>query len=173
MKDKITFRGVEYSIAHLAPMQFNCPCRVLGRDLIIVADFANHRYTRNFDPVLHDHGDIVHYDNPMRPRVFCLDRYALSAHLPGIVTTLPTKKVKQTFEGRNYVFSTTVGIGATIYDIFFMLQRSSVAAGTDLRLTVESAYSPANARRKTAGAIRFVILAHHVYVGKRIKFSPR
>ena len=171
VKTKIVFRDAEYSIEHLAPSQFACPSIEMQRDLIIEASFANHCYTRAFDGRLHKKEEIMLYESVDRPRVFCPDRYGLSHRLPQIVSSLPRHKVRQTYEGRNYVFSTVIDIAGAFYDVFFMLQKEHNGPA-DLRLTVESAYVR-KARLDTGGTVRFTILAHHTYIGKRVKFARR
>jgi len=171
IKTEIRFRGREYSIRHLAPSQFACPCPELRRDLTVEALFANHCYTRTFDNAMHTRAEILLYESDDRPRVFCPGRHELSHRLPQIVSSLPGHKVRQTFEGRNYVFSTAIEVGGSTYDVFFMLQRQRKGTA-DLRLTVESAYIP-DMRRPTAGTVRFTVLAHHTYVGKSVRFGER
>ena len=62
-----------------------------------------------------------------------------------------------------------------IYEIYFMLQRQEDAKGTDLRLTVESAYpviAPSPVRNRP-NKIRFGVLALRFCEGKKIRFAAR
>ena len=165
--------GIEVSIAHLAPMTLACPCPQIKRDLVIEVDFRNHCYTEKFDPGKHEQEQIILYDAPGRPRVFCPIRHGLSVRLPEIVSQLPNSQVFQTTQRRNYVFVTTLNISNQHYEIYFMIQRAESVHGIDLRLTVESAYpvitpSPMPKRPRK---IWFGILALKVLKRQQIKFG--
>lgn len=121
-------------------MQLVCPCPQIGRDLVIEVDFRSHCYPEKFDPDKHTQEQILLYDAPGRPRVFCPIRYGLSARLPDIICELPKSRVFQTAQIRNYVFVTTLDISNQYYEVYFMIQRAESVHGIDLRLTVESAY---------------------------------
>jgi hypothetical protein len=157
-------------------MEFHCPCPELQRDIAIAASFRNHCYTEGFDAAKHSKADIVLYDGA-RARVFCPIRHSLSPQLPNLVRGLPGKKVHQTYEQRNYVYSTSLMLEDQRYQIFFMLQRADGASGAepgaDLRLTVESAYPAAIALPKKPGAIRFNLLALKTLKRQTVRFGPR
>ena len=127
-------------VGHLAPNQIECPCAQIGRDLIIRVAFANHCYTEAFSSAQHQANEIILYDAPDRPRVFCPIRYDLSFKLPVLIKILPQRKVHQTTQVRNYVYAVPLDMGGQIYEIYFMLQRAQPEDAADLRLTVESAY---------------------------------
>ena len=167
--------GSTISVAHLAPRPITCPCTGLNRDLNIKVIFANHCYTEKFDESIHSKEEILLYDAPDRPRVFCPIRHKLSLQLPDIVAGLPTKKVHQTAQQRNYVYFASIEVTNQIYEVYFMLQRAQSDDEADLRLTVESAYADdgAPALLKRPNAIRFHVLAQKVLTNQRIKFAPR
>jgi hypothetical protein len=171
----ILHNGKLMPLGHLAPRMITCPCDDIGRDLAIRVVFANHCYTKAFSATEHSADDIVHYDSPERPRVFCQVRYALSHKLPSLIDGLPTRKVHQTTQARNYVYVVPLEIGHQVYEIYFMLQRAGPDDKADLRLTVESAYSVVTptAVAKRPQAIRFRILAHKVLTNQRVRFAPR
>lgn len=171
----IQHNGRSLSIAHLAPTTFGCPCRELGRDLVIGADFSNHCYTERFDSERHSREEIVVYESPSRPRAFCLERYELSHRLPAIVAELPNKRVHQTPEKRNYVYAVPLQIEGRMYEVYFMLQRAETSKDLDLRLTVESAYAvtmPSPVPRRP-NAIRFGVLAYKVLRREQVRFAAR
>lgn len=167
--------GHTYPIEHLAPMEFGCPCTQIGRDLRIGVDFRNHCYSEDFDGARHTRGDIILYDSPDRPRVFCPIRYNLSFRLPDIVRNLSNSKVHQTWEKRNYVYSMPLEIEGEVYEVYFMLQRAESDPVLDLRLTVESAYSPPRRSPlpKRPNSIRFKVLAYKTLRREKINFAAR
>lgn len=166
--------GEKVSIEHLAPQYMKCPCDI-GRDLTLRVIFSNPCYTEAFNPVNHTKEQIILYDSPKRPRVFCAIRHAMSYRLPEIISVLPMRKVHQTPERRNYVYVMPLGLGGQFYEIYFMLQRAQAEDGADLRLTIESAYPvqtlPVLPRRPNS--IRFRILAHKVLMRQPIRFAAR
>jgi hypothetical protein len=161
-------------MGHLAPMIINCPCDPIGRALSVRVTFKNHCVTQAYDPVRHDISEIVFRDGPGRHRVFCPTRYRLSHGLPQLMTELPTRRVHQTSQARNYLFAAPMAVGGCDYLVFFMLQRAAPGDGIDLRLTVESAYaSDQVVLKKRPRAIRFLILARKVLMGEVVRFAPR
>jgi hypothetical protein len=163
----IIHNGRVVSLAHLEPM--------IRRELLIGVIFRNHCYTEAFDAALHTRDQIVLHDGPQWPRVFSENRHRLSASLPNLVAKLPSQRVHQTTEQRNYVYEANVELETAPYQIYFMVQRAHNEKGVDLRLTIESAY-PAHgthALRKRPNNIRFSILAYKVLMGQPIRFSAR
>ena len=167
--------GSVVSLAHLAPMPIACPCASIGRDLVINVTFRNHCYTEKFQPGIHTREQIVLYDSPSRPRVFCPVRYGLSTNLREIAAELPNKRVHQTTQVRNYVYVATLVESNQFYEVYFMLQRARPEDGCDLNLVVESAYpSPAApAVPKRPQTIRFQVLAHKVLLNQSVRFAAR
>ena len=160
---------------HMAPTSFGCPCEAIGRDLMIGVIFRSHCYTEKFDPLVHSKDRIVLYDAPNRPRVFCPIRHALSFQLPELICALPSKKVFQTTQRRNYLYTVKMALNGQIYEIYFMLQRAEKEEGIDLRLTVESAYPvpvPSQLPRRP-NKIRFSVLALKILRREEIKFASR
>jgi hypothetical protein len=173
----IKYGGQVMTLNHLAPITFDCPCPDIGRPLSIRAHFTSHCYTEEYDPDVHALDQIVLREGgkkgQVRFRVFCPVRYELSHQLPTLITSLPdNQKVHGTAEGRNYVHVVSLSGRASPYEIYFMLQR---ADGTDLRLTVESAYcrDEPSSPRKRPNTIRFVVLARKVYTRQPVRFTPR
>jgi hypothetical protein len=169
----IVHQGQDISISHLAPFELMCPCPEV-RDLKIDIDFRNHCYTEKFDNTKHERSQIVLYDGP-HPRVFCPVRHGLSYKLPAIIKDLPTQRVHQTHERRNYVYVVPLQVDQRIYEVYFMLQRAEPNAPADLRLTVESAYPVAvpHVLPKRPNAIRFVVLARKIFLNQPVRFAAR
>jgi hypothetical protein len=166
--------GSEYSIAHLSEMALTCPCEPLERDLAIRVIFKNHCYTEDYDPGKHAPHEIVITEAKNRYRVFCPIRYALSHKLPEILADLPSRKVHQTAQVRNYVFVVPLEVEGQSYEVYFMLQRAAADDKADLRLTVESAYPNGGTNiRKRPRTIRFMVLAHKVLTNQPVRFAPR
>jgi hypothetical protein len=171
----IIYNGRPISVVHLAPRETRCPCREIGRELVISVDFRNHCYTEDFDPEKHSRDQIILYDAPDRPRVFCPVRFGLSHRLPALVDGISSQKVQQTAELRNYVYVVPMQVLGRVYEVYFMLQRATAPDRADLRLTVESAYlvdmPPVLPRRPNN--IRFGVLAYKTLRNERIKFAAR
>lgn len=170
----ILYNGVPVQLGHLDDMLIRCPCKEIGRDIVIGVTFTTHCYTMKFDENVHAKEQIVAYDTGQRPRVFCEERYALSHRLPEKLLELPTRRVYQTAEQRNYVYVVPLELEGRIHQVFLMLQREK-RDGKDLRLTVESAYPvPSLASQpKRPGEIRFHVLAHKVMCNKPVRFGAR
>ena len=167
--------GDVVSIAHLAGGEITCPCEVVKRDLVIRVAYKHHCYTEAFDEEKHSREEIIIYDSPERPRVFCPVRYKLSLELPALLKELPKARVFQTPEARNYVYVVSLTVSNQLYEIYFMLQRAQHEDKADLRLTVESAY-PDEKRpitKKRPNAIRFLVLAQKTLMRQEIKFAAR
>lgn len=173
---KIIHDGKEVPLDHmLAGHSFSCPCEAIDRDIVIRVHFQNHCYTEAFNPAQHSKDQIVCYDAPDRPRVFCPIRHRLSFELPNHIEGLPKWRVNQTRERRNFVFVVPLKISNQVYEIYFMLQRALSDDKADLRLTVESAYpvDDVSPTPKRPGAIRFMVLAQKVLRNEPIRFAPR
>ena len=165
--------GEEHSIAHLAPMMISCPCEPIGRDLSVRVGFKNHCYTEAYDAEEHEEAEILIREGS-DVRVFCPIRYGLSKKLPGLVSAMPSKKVHQTGQSRNYVFVVPLEVEKQHYEIYFMLQRAAKDDAADLRLTIESAYANGGHNvRKRPRTIRFAVLAHKVLTNQVVRFAPR
>lgn len=167
--------GREFSIEHLAPFGIRCACEPIGRELVIWVHFKDHCYTKNFDGAEHTQEQILCWDSPTRPRVFCEVRYGLSPQLPLLVGQLPTRRVHQTAQARNYVYVVPLAVAGNTYEIYFMLQRAQPGDAADLRLTVESAYAVEGpvVLPKRPNSIRFHVLAHKVLTNSPVRFAAR
>jgi hypothetical protein len=164
------------SLDHLSSFTFDCPCADIERNLSIRTQFANHHcYTKKYDPTVHNSNEIICTEGRDRHRVFCPDRYKLSHSLPKLIPELPTKRVHQTSQSRNYVYVVPLEVGGNPYEIYFMLQRAAPDDAADLRLTVESAYrddGPVNLRKRP-NAIRFGVLAYKFLTNQPVRFAAR
>jgi hypothetical protein len=167
--------GEQKDIAHLAPRFLLCASSALSRDIQIKAIFQNHCYTEKFDEAKHTRDEILCYDAPDRPRCFCPTRYELSRNLPALIDDLPTKRIHQTAQVRNYVYVASLNITNQVYEIYFMLQRAAPDDEADLRLTVESAYPKIipTVLPNRPRAIRFRVLAQKVLLNQPVRFAPR
>jgi len=172
---RIFHEGKLVPLGHMTQrMEILCPCEQLERDLKIRVTFQNHCYTQKYDPNVHKSTDICLTEGKDRHRVFCPIRYALSHKLPSIVKELPSKKVLQTSQARNYVYAVRLELENKDYEIYFMLQLAQPEDEADLRLTVESAYPNGSHNfRKRPNQIRFAVLAHKVLTRQTVRFAPR
>lgn len=160
-----------FDLAHLDAFTFGCPTDFRAADIRIGVRYSNHCYTvgcgEDEEP-----GERLILDHHNNQRSFCDERYALSHELPGLIAALPTAKVWQSHEERNYLhFSTKVGPAE--YRIFFHLRKASAGADHDLALFVESAYplAAASPTSRGRGQIRFAVLARKILLGEKIRFD--
>ena len=165
--------GLTVDLAHLEP--FALACAVDGRDnaLVINVRFSNHCFTEAFVDGVHSAETIV-MDHKTK-RAFSQVRYACSRSLPAALARLPSGKVHQTAEQRNYVYATTIESDhGELYEIYFTLKKAGGELG-DLNLFVESAYpvDVATARPKRPRAIRFKVLALKIFRNEAVRFAAR
>lgn len=95
-----------------------------------------------------------------------------------MVATLPTAKVHQTPERRNYLYATALIEPPELeYRMFFTVRRAPVEARHHLDLFVESAYAveigDPKARLKRPNTVRFQVLALKTYRNEPLRFAPR
>ena len=98
----LTIAGELVTFGHLEPVRLVCPVAMLGRDLAIDVRFANHCYSAEFDPAVHDPAWTIM--DGRRRRAFDRGRYEASHRLPAMVAALPTVSVWQTRQERNFVY---------------------------------------------------------------------
>lgn len=137
--------------------------------------FSNHCFSEAFDPAAHPGAVVEVWDGRMR-RVFDQVRYDLSIALPGIVQSLPTSPVYRTPEA-NFVRITAPASGApgVDYRMYFRLKKEG-GSGHDLKLRVESAYSPTPGQAlapSTMTKVRFRVLVDKTFRGERISFHQK
>ena len=160
-----------FDLAHLNATALACRTDFRDADLTIGVRYSNHCYTvgcaNDEEP-----GERLLLDHHGNRRAFNDDRYSLSHHLPALLAALPSAKVWQSAQERNYLhFSTT--LGPAEYRVFFHLRRAPAGADHDLALFVESAYAleVADPATRGRGQIRFPILARKTYLGEAVRFD--
>src|SRR5207302_1417578 len=102
---EIVINGEKFALGHMAQTVIHVPCQEIGREIVIGVTFTCHCYTEKFNSEKHKAEEVALYDSGGKPRVFCKVRHELSARLPEIIKSLPGKKVYQTAQQRNYVYS--------------------------------------------------------------------
>lgn len=131
--------------------------------------FSNHCFSETFDPAVHT-GPVIDVWDGAKRRVFDHTRFGLSATLPGIVQGLPTSPVFRTPEANFVRITMQPGAPGVDYRMFFRLQRAR-SADFDLKMHVESAYSPDAAHAVSAAdmtKVRFVVLVDKTLRGEKI-----
>lgn len=164
----IVIEGQHFAFPHLEPFIFSFDDLRRERPLTYTLNvrFTNHCFSAEFDPARHTEAMVV-WDGKQK-RGFEAERYALSSRLPGIIHALPTQKVYQTWERRNYVaYEVLVELSAgEVYRVFLNLRKAgqrSAQRGCNLDLFVESAY-PAG-RLPGTSTVRFITLCHNTLNG--------
>jgi hypothetical protein len=160
--------GRHRDLVHLEPVVLVCP--LAERELRVNVRYSMHCFTIKFDAAQHSQQSKL-LDAHQQPRCFDEDRYALSRQLPGMVQSLPTSKVRQSYMHgqRNFVHFVSHQIG--VYQMFFSLRRAN-SAGHELDMFIESAYV-ADAPSAGRGTMRFHVLADKVRSGKPFRFPAK
>jgi len=169
----LVINGTQINLDHLEPLSLDCPTPDQQHPLRINVRFSMHCFTQGGD--LDQIAPALLIMDHKRPRAFDQLRYDLSKKLPDIIKSLPTMKVYQTPEQRNYLyFSALAELAGMEYQVFFSLKKAGRKHGHHLELFVESAYSAETVNRKRRPhSIRFAILAMKVYKGERVRFAAR
>lgn len=161
--------GTTVSFDHLEPMTLVVPTLAKPAGVRIDVVFSNHCFSEAYDPAVHTGTAVDVWDNGKR-RVFDQVRYALSAALPGIVQGLPNSPVFRTPEANFVRITMPAGTPGVDYRMFFRLQQEK-GGGFDLKMHVESAYSPDAAHAvpaKDMTKVRFVVLVDKTLRGEKI-----
>ena len=126
--------GVSVSLSHLEPHEFVCPTPD-GNSRRVRVLYSPHVFTR--EAWISDPASAVCFDN----RVYCPTRDSDSIDLPMIMAGLPTARVFQTWEKRNYVYlAIETPSPDDPYHIFFELNKVGGKRNRHIELRVESAY---------------------------------
>lgn len=105
-------------------------------------------------------------------RVFDQVRYDLSKTLPAIVQGLPTASVFMTPEANFVRITAPAGAPGVDYRMFFRVIKADKSSGCDLKLRVESAYSPNPGQavpERDMTKVRFVLLVDKSLRGEKIR----
>jgi len=162
--------GREISLVHLDPFEFACPTPD-GNQRRVRVVYKSHVFTR-----AHAEGDQP-YKMCFDKRIFCPDRYADSHNLQTILKGLPTARVFQTWEKRNYVFlAVEMPQRDDRYHLFFEVKKISRKRDKHIELRVESAYRNENspyAPPNRPNNVRFPILIQSIFMGRPLAFASR
>lgn len=162
--------GTPVSLSHLEPHEFACPTPD-GNCRRVRVLYSPHVFTREAEAS--DPASAVCFDN----RVYCAMRYGDSVNLPAVLAGLPTAKVFQTWEKRNYVYlAIETPAPDDPYHIFFELMKAGGKRNRHIELRVESAYRKSEssyAPPNRPNAIRFAMLVHNIFLGRPVSFAPR
>ncbi len=168
--------GVDICLKHIEPMTLSLATKACPQGVGIYVVFANHCYSEKHDPAIHEANPNV-WDGK-NPRIFCPVRYELSKGLPGLINALPETRVYQTPEA-NYmrVDARPDGLEGE-YRIYFHLKRAREFKGTSLKLFVESAYAPDDAKIEAQPVnklqkVRFAVLVDSTVKHQAVKFTPK
>ena len=160
------------NLSHLEPIDFTsqAPAKPIRRIHVV---FSDHVFTTAFDENIHAENQRI-----FQCRVFCPDRFRDSAFLPKVIAQLPTAKVIQTWEKRNYVYFTRLESRhfAKPYHVFFEIKKRGKGRKGRVEMRAESAYqmtSTYSDPKARNNSIRFYNLVENTYMGRPIKFAHR
>lgn len=163
-------RGNRIDLTHLEPLEFKCATPD-GNSRLVRTIFSPHVFTRSIEDG--DPQTQVCFDR----RIFCPFRYRDSQLLPPAILSLPSGKVFQTWEQRNYVFLVIEDAAtASSYHVFFEMQKAGGKRNRHVALRVESAYrmDPSSYTPPTRpNSIRFPMLVQNIFLGRPVTFAPR
>lgn len=166
--------GQTLAFDHLEPFVLEMATQSRPNGVKIDVRFSNHCFSETFVAALHDETAVPVWDGPRR-RVFCPIRYGLSQALLHILKGLPTAHVYQTPEANFLRIGVRNDGGAGDYRVFFRVKRGA-DAGVDLKLFVESAYSPEPAQALAIAhmsKVRFAVLIDKTLKGEKLKFHRK
>ena len=110
-------------------------------------------------------------------RIFCPNRYEDSHLLKDIITRLPTARVYQTWEKRNYVFlAVETPQRDDRYHLFFSIKKVGSKRNKHIEMWIESAYRQENSRYAPPhrpNPVRFKVLIQNVFMERSLNFAPR
>ena len=166
----LAVEGSLVSFGHLEPRQLVVPTQAKPTGVLVDVVFSNHCFSESFNPGAHVGGVVDVWDGGKR-RIFDQTRYTLSLALPAIVDALPFSPVFRTPEANFVRITAPLGAPGVDYRMFFRLERAGRGAGYDLKLRVESAYSPNPGQAvptRDMTKVRFVMLVDKTLRGERI-----
>jgi hypothetical protein len=167
----LTVAGQEIAFDHLEPFSLVVPTATKAAGVRIDVVFSNHCFSETFAAQVHLGGEVDVWDRDKR-RVFDQVRYNLSKALPGIIQGLPTSAVFLTPEANFVRITMPGGMAGADYRMFFRIIKADKGSGCDLRLRVESAYSPTIGQAVPAHdmtKIRFVVLVDKTLRGEKVR----
>lgn len=170
----LTVDGRSLSLVHLEPFVLRMNTQTRPGGVNIDVRFSNHCFSETFDAARHGSNAVDVMDGRRR-RVFSPLRYELSRTLPLIVQGLPFAHVYQTPEANFLRISNRADGGEGDYRMFFRVKRG-MDRGAELRLFVESAYSPhpgVGLATAYMSKVRFVVLVDKVLRGETPRFHRK
>ena len=133
-------RGVEYDLSHLRAFEITVtPKAEAAPTFRVSVSFNSHVFTR--DLAADDPPDLKYFDG-REVRAFCVDRHALSIHLPNIIQNGTTGRAFFS-EGRNFLLIEKMPGRVGPYAVFFNLERARTGPA-DAKMFVVSAYEKPN-----------------------------
>lgn len=171
----LTIDGQAIDLSHLEPFKLSFESERLKRTLVVDITFTNHCFTDHFQAGVHDPSWKIM--DHKRERVFCYTRHTMSLRLPDMIRGLPTAKVTQSRQDRNYIYVVTLEDGAgNHYPMFFKIEKERSRLH-DLKLVVESAYTctAEDMKRKLEGgrSVAFAILCANLFENRQARPKGR
>ncbi len=169
--DQLIVEGQELDLGHLNPFHLLVNSKAANKTLRVDVRFSNHCFTQKHSG---NEEIVVIKDGAGRDREYCPIRYRLSFQLPALIQSFNHEKamVHQTWERRNWVYSTKIEDPEGPYYVFFELRRAPPVRRQwqDLELTVESAYHQDEEKEAPAmiGKVKFLLLCSNLYLNKNV-----
>lgn len=142
-KPYIDAAGRPYDLAHLHPcvMTYRLPPTVMrpATDATVRVTYGMHCFTRGPSDGEVITPDRIYFKNP-EGRVFCPDRWELTADLPRIINTILERNCFETDRRNHVLFSTAQTESGEEYAVFFALRRAGPDVEWDANLMVISAH---------------------------------
>lgn len=183
---KIISDNIEYSLAHLNPLELTFYSNRLEKNIIVRSVFSDHCYSEHVSSKQDVHKNCKECKLPSalkirNDRCFCLKRYNLSLQLPKIIKDLlfnERAKVRVTSARRNWSFVVDINLLKKInsnfdlikdYYIFFEIKKNRSEHHQDLNLNIESAYLPKK-KPYLYKKMNFFLLCSKIYREEKINF---
>ena len=170
----ITIDGQTYCLQHLTPTGLVVCTKERPEGVNLHVSFSKHCFTESFDGGVHARSLLVM--DRGKQRAFDELRYDLSKGLPDMIAQLPDTKVFQTPEENFFQLSHRIDGQDGEYRMFFRVKKSGVPEGYDLRMFVESAYSPDPHKvlpTYKMQKVRFKLLVDKTLKGQSVRFNTK
>lgn len=173
---KLMLADAELCLKHLHPKLLIVETQSRPKGVGIFVQFSTHCFTEDHDPIRHGADVPTLLDDRRQLRAYCPERYKLSKDLPDLIWSMAAQKVFLTPEANYMRLGARADGMPGEYRAYFNLKRATRIKGADLRLYVESAYSPDPVEALPVSkhqTVRFKVLVDTVLMGKAVKFNPK
>jgi hypothetical protein len=167
------FKGKSYDLSHL-DAHISEYIDDKKRETITykyIVTYSFHCFAKEDPGLSEEESESLIYETRKEERHFNFERYELSKHLPGIITSLGNKNMTCFHAGHSRFASYKIDDGKG-HIINYLVVFKSFKEKKKLRLHIESAYPVNPSEQGKMKKIGFFVIAHNTLLGKTIR-KPR